>query len=243
MARTRRLEIDDIEVELVRKRVRNINLRIRSDGSVSMSAPAWVSEAEIARFVETHSDWIREHQEKTRGRAKRRESFTWSSGDQVLLWGDPLTITLSTDPRRSRATVKRQGSLLAIAGPTGLASTDDEAKGARHDLVETFWKHELERALPPVIARSEETVGQHAAEWRVRRMKTRWGSCSIERRRIWLNAELASKPPECLDYVAIHELCHLIEPSHGKRFHALMDLYAPDWRDVKRILNERPPLA
>lgn len=241
MTREQHFKVDGIDVVLVRKRVKNVNLRVRGDGTVSMSAPAWVSDSEIERFVDSHSEWIRTQAEKTQARVAAASSRTWSAGDAVMLWGEPLTIALSSEPGRTRAGVRRQGSLLAIVVSPSLAGDDERAVEARHALIERWWKHELEQALPRVVARSEAIVGQHANEWRVRRMKTRWGSCSIQRKRIWLNAELASKPPMCLDYVAIHELCHLIEPSHDAHFHALMDQYAPGWRDVRKQLNGQPP--
>lgn len=235
-----RLEIDGIVVRLARKRVKNINLRVRSTGEVTMSAPVWVSDAEVRSFVTSHEDWILDKIEAAR--AKRlSQPRRWADGETVLVWGEPMTLAIVSEPGRTRALVRRQGSMLVLVVSPALAGDDEKAREARKTLVERYWRHLLEKALPDVIARSESLVGEHANDWRLRRMKTRWGSCSVESRRIRLNVELASKPPECLDYVAIHELCHLIEPNHGPGFHALMDKFRPDWRDVRKTLNEAPP--
>lgn len=97
----------------------------------------------------------------------------------------------------------------------------------------------LLRILPEVIQKCEKITGLHAREWRLRDMKTRWGSCNIQKKRIWLNLQLAAYPRECLEYVVIHELVHLLVPGHGKEFWAYMDQFFPEWKRVRKELNGR----
>lgn len=107
-----------------------------------------------------------------------------------------------------------------------------------HDkLSDDQYRAELATRVPELIARWEPVIGRRVAEWRIRKMKTRWGSCNPVARRIWLSLELAKKPPECLEYVVVHEMAHLIEANHSKRFYALMDRFMPDWRERKERLE------
>ena len=92
-------------------------------------------------------------------------------------------------------------------------------------------------ALPPLIAKWEPIVGRTVERFSVRHMRSRWGSCTPRTRTIRLNSELAQKPPECLDYVVLHEMVHLLEPSHNARFHALMDGFMPEWRTLRALLK------
>ncbi len=105
-----------------------------------------------------------------------------------------------------------------------------------------WYRAELKRVLLDMIAQWEARIGVQVAEWGVKRMKTRWGTCNIGAKRIWLNLELAKKPPHCLEYVVVHELVHLLERRHNDRFKAFMDQFMPQWRHHRDELN-RGPLA
>jgi predicted metal-dependent hydrolase len=106
------------------------------------------------------------------------------------------------------------------------------------------WKaqrRELRRAIPPLLAKWQPVIGVEARAWGIRRMKTRWGSCNVVAKRIWLNLELANRPPECLEYVVVHELIHLLERHHNARFYGFMDLHLPDWKALRKKLNSEAP--
>ena len=102
-----------------------------------------------------------------------------------------------------------------------------------------LYRKQLAEILPEVIRKCEQITGLHAREWRLRDMKTRWGSCNTVKKRIWLNIQLAACPRECLEYVVTHELVHLLVPGHGKEFWAYMDRFFPDWKRVRKELNGR----
>ena len=114
------------------------------------------------------------------------------------------------------------------------ASVEDRKK-----LLTEWYRRQMQQAVPEVLARCEARMGLHANEWRIRDMKTRWGTCNIRERRIWLSLHLAKYPPQCLEGVITHELVHLLERGHNKRFYHFMDLFYPDWRTVKKMLAER----
>ena len=90
------------------------------------------------------------------------------------------------------------------------------------------------------MERWERTLGVSVANWRIKRMKTKWGACTVDARRIWVNLELAKKPVQCLDYILVHELCHMLERHHTERFTAIMDQHLPQWRSRRQELNSAP---
>ena len=112
--------------------------------------------------------------------------------------------------------------------------TEDEKQAQKE-----AYKKKLLEVLPQVIRKCERITGLHALEWKLRDMKTRWGSCNIQKKRIWLNIQLAAYPRECLEYVVTHELVHLLVPGHGKEFWAYMDRFFPEWKRVRKVLNGR----
>ncbi|MCP4276685.1 MAG: M48 family metallopeptidase, partial [Gammaproteobacteria bacterium] len=107
-------------------------------------------------------------------------------------------------------------------------------------LLHSWYRDELKKLIPELLEKWQSVIGKTATSWGVRKMKTKWGSCNIDARRIWLNLELAKKPPECLEYILVHELVHLHERNHNDRFMELIDTYLPNWRGSRKILNKAP---
>lgn len=106
--------------------------------------------------------------------------------------------------------------------------------------MQCWYRQQLKAAIPPLIVKWEPILDVRVAEWHVRRMETKWGTCTIEARRIWLNLELVKKPPRCLDYIVLHEMTHLLERHHNERFTAYMDEFMPQWRLHRDELNQAP---
>ena len=190
-----------VPVPVVRKRVKNLNLRVHRDGTVSLSIPTRTPLAVAQDFLNRRAGWIAAHIERVHTRAAERTHAGATADGLVPLWG-------RLQP----------------------------APGGAEE-IEALYRREVARALPSAIARGEARVGVHAAGWQIRRMTSRWGSCTPARRTIRINSALAAYPPECLDYVVIHELTHLLEPSHNARFHALLDRFCPRNREIARILK------
>jgi predicted metal-dependent hydrolase len=110
----------------------------------------------------------------------------------------------------------------------------------RKRVLTEWYRQQLKDRIPDLLNKWEEVIGKPALVWGVKRMKTKWGSCNITQQRIWLNLELAKKPPECLEYVVVHEMTHLLERHHGDRFKSLMDRYLPQWRQYRDVLQREP---
>lgn len=224
------LNVDGLEipVSVVRKRVKNLNLRVRADGTVTLSIPQHLPLARAREFLDRKGDWIAE---RVRRNIERRPSpdLAGELPDRIPLWGK-LVPRDSVQAIPGQATSDRDASGQGVLGQT----TIDQAA------LDELYRTEVLRALPDVVERMEARIGVHAARWSVRVMKTRWGSCTPKTGAIRINARLAAYPPECLEFVVAHELVHLLEPSHNARFHALLDEFCPGNRGIARRLKQQP---
>lgn len=224
------LNVDGLEipVSVVRKRVKNLNLRVRADGTVTLSIPQHLPLARAREFLDRKGGWIAE---RVRRNIERRPSpdLAGELPDRIPLWGK-LVPRDSVQANSGQAASDRDASGQGAPGQT----TIDQAA------LDELYRTEVLRALPGIVERMEARIGVHAARWSVRVMKTRWGSCTPKTGAIRINARLAAYPPECLEFVVAHELVHLLEPSHNTRFHALLDEFCPDNRGIARRLKQQP---
>ena len=224
------LNVDGLEipVSVVRKRVKNLNLRVRADGTVTLSIPQHLPLARAREFLDRKGDWIAE---RVRRNIERRPSpdLAGELPDRIPLWGK-LVPHDSVQANSGQAASDRDASGQGAPGQT----TIDQAA------LDELYRTEVLRALPDVVERMEARIGVHATRWSVRVMKTRWGSCTPKTGAIRINARLAAYPPECLEFVVAHELVHLLEPSHNARFHTLLDEFCPGNRGIARRLKQQP---
>ena len=241
-ARKTHHSVGGIDFWLERKSVKNVNLRIHSDGSVHVSAPPRLPMERIERFVESKAAWIAQRRERL-AQATADAPTLWSVGEQVRVWGETLELVLTAAPSARAESVTRKGNHLVLAVSERWADSTETAVAHRKRLVDQWLTTQLRAALPDLFARYEVQMGVHATAIKLRRMKTRWGSCKVSEGIITLNTELVRFPPTCLESVVVHELCHLLEPSHNAHFHELQDRYYPAWRDARKLLNAAPPLA
>jgi predicted metal-dependent hydrolase len=226
------LELDENTVEVLKKNIKNVHLRVYPPaGRVRISAPARMSLDTIRLFAISRLGWIREQQTRLRehARASRRE---YVDGERHDIWG--RSVLLNVLEEDAAPSVQLCHATLVLRVRRGA----DEA--AREGVVATWYRQQVEAALPPLIEEWERRLNVQVKGSSVRRMKTRWGSCNPGARTIRLNTELAKKPRECLEYVVVHEMVHLIERGHGPRFVALMDRFMPAWRVAREQLNRRP---
>ncbi|SER39908.1 M48 family metallopeptidase [Parafannyhessea umbonata] len=231
--------IGELEVEVRRARVRRVTLRIAPDGSVRVTAPNECPIQDIEAFVRDKATWAESRREGVL-RARREELAMWSDGGCVEYLGEELTLSVERDAATHAAQfAERSGERIIVH----LAdfTTSEEVTGQTQALVEAWLEERMEELLPGLFAKIERRMQLRCSGWRIRRMKSRWGSCNTKTRMICLNAQLVEYPIECLESVIAHELCHLIEPTHNERFHQLLDTYYPANREARRILNLRPP--
>ena len=217
-----RIEIRGIEVEIVRKDIKHLHVGVYPpEGRVRVAAPLRLDDDAVRLAVISRLAWIRRKRAEFEGqdRQSRREFVT---GESHYFEG-----------RRYRLDV------IESTGPTGIRLRDnawmelrvrpDTGRDAREAMLYTWYRGQLRERIPEMVAKWEPRIGVKVADWRIRRMKTRWGTCNPEASRIWLNSELAKKPVSCLEYVLVHEMVHLLERKHNDRFRRILDGILPGW--------------
>ena len=225
--------IGGLPEEVIRKKnLKNLYVRINPpEGNVTVSIPPEISDEDMKLFV------LRKLPEITKVRDRmlsqeRQSKREYVSGESHYLWGKPYRLQVVYEGKQCK--IAKFPAKVVMTVPEG---TDADT---RERLFTEWYRQELKRVLESVIIECENKTGIHVNEFRIKNMKTRWGTCNIEKRRIWLNLQLAKKPMECLEYVVIHELVHLLEKNHTHRFHALVEEYCPTWREAKKILAAMP---
>lgn len=227
------VEIGGLPVEIIRKRnLKNLYIRVHPpEGNVTVSAPLEQTLDDVRLFVLKKLPEIIKVRERmlAQDRQSKRE---YVSGESHYLWGKPYRLQVIYEGAK-RSIVKAPSKIIMTV-PEG---TDEKT---RESLLTEWYRQELKRVLESVVIGCEKKTGVYANEFRIKNMKTRWGTCNIEKRRIWVNLQLVKKPVECLEYVVIHELVHLLERNHTHRFHALVEEYCPTWREAKKLLATMP---
>ncbi|MBQ9005865.1 MAG: M48 family metallopeptidase [Atopobiaceae bacterium] len=170
-------------------------------------------------------------------RRTAREACRWSDGDTTRLWGEELPVRVVEAPSSRAERVEAKDGQLTLFVAKRWLGDSDQAVAHRERLAQAWVHSQLAEALPALFARHEAVMGVHASDVRLRTMKSRWGSCNVKSGAITLNTRLVGYPRHCLEYVVVHELCHLLEPSHNARFHTLMDRYYPAWREARQDLR------
>ena len=220
--------IENIAVTVNRKNIKNMYIRIQPpDGNVKVSAPLFVSDEEIIAFVKSKKEWILKKQ-KYILENDIKAPLKYVNGEKHYLWGREHTLQLISNHNVKKVLVNENTIYL----PIPKRSTIEKRK----KILDEFYRQELKRAIPEALDKCSKIVGRTPKSITVRKMKN-WGNCKQDGR-ITLNLNLAKKDKECLEYVMIHELCHLIEFNHGKNFKKLMDKFCPDWKIIKKRLNE-----
>lgn len=222
--------LEGITIPVVKKKMKNMYIRVTPpEGEVKLTAPIGVSDDDIREFALSKIDWIKKQQERCKKVSVQAEG-EYVTGESCYLWGKKYILDVQDTDYGSRVFLWGENVVLRI----GHDSTREE----REQVLNDWYRREMRRALPGVLKKCEKIVGVRAKEWRIKNMRTRWGTCNIPEQRIWLNLKLAKKPPECLEYVVVHELVHLLEREHNGVFYGYMDKFYPGWREVKVRLNE-----
>ena len=223
------IEIDGISIVLERKNIKNLYLRIKPDGTVKVSSPMRLSDEAIKDFVLQRADWIRQTRDRMLENPPKPK-VKYKDGETHYIWGKPYTLRLISNENAKRAFFDSDESTIHL--PVPKRSTIKQ----REKILFELYREEMNEKLGYFLEKCTYFVGKEPKEVKIRNMKN-WGNCRKDKR-ITLNLKLAKKPPICTEYVLIHELCHLIEFNHSPRFKALMDEYCPNWREIKKLLNE-----
>lgn len=228
------LRLSDIDVDVVQKAIKNVHLSVHPpDGRVRVSAPTHMTLDTLRAFLSAKLPWIRAEKRKFQVQ-ERHEPPLYIDRESHYIWGERVLLAVVEED--APPSVERSPSTLTLRVRPG-------SDWARRDEVLSLWyRDQVREAVSELLPSWARRVGVHVERLYVQRMKTQWGSCNPVRRTIRLNTELAKKPGACLEYILVHELVHIHEPTHNARFRELMDHHVPMWREVRAELN-RAPLA
>jgi predicted metal-dependent hydrolase len=226
------VKLGDIEVDVVLKDIKNVHLSVYPPtGRVRISAPTRMNIDAVRVFAISKLDWIRQQQTKLREQ-ERETPRNYVDRESHYVWGKRYLLTVSENDEPASIALGHSRMLLRVR-----PGTDESKKQA---FVEEWYRVMLKEAVPALLARWQPLLNVRVESFFVQRMKTKWGSCNQKACTIRLNSELAKKPAECLEYVLVHELVHLLEPTHNSRFVALMDRFMPKWQFHRQVLNRLP---
>lgn len=225
--------VSGISVQVVRKPIKNLHLSVYPpDGRVRVAVPLQMTDDNIRLAVISRLSWIKKHQARFQAqpRQSEREMVT---GESHYVFGKRYRLEVIERRGCHEVAIKNNSTLQLFVN----SGTSTQNRGL---VLNEWYRDQLKAQIPDLLNHWQSAIGKQAADWGIKKMKTRWGSCNIAQRRIWLNLELAKKPVECLEYVLVHELVHLLERHHNDRFHAYMDKYLPQWQRCRDILKREP---
>ena len=226
------IELGEICISLTRKAVKNVHLTVHPpEGRVSLVAPT-STRTEVARaYAISRLGWIRQQQRALREQA-RESPRLFIARETHLLWGRQYLLAVNEIEAKPCVKLAHRQITLCVRPGSHAAK--------RAEVMHEWHKSQLHAVIPEMIAEWESRLGVKVSRYFLQRMKTRWGSCNSVAGTIRLNTELVKKPKDLVAYVVLHEMLHLIEPSHGERFVALMEKHWPQWREARLVLNELP---
>ena len=224
------ITVSGLSVEVVRKNIKNLHLGVYPPlGRVRVAAPLAVSDDAVRLAVVGKLGWIKRQRAKFEAQP-RQSQRRMVSGESHYFMGQRYRLRVIEGSIPMRVVLRGKAALDLFVRP----ETNTER---REELLQAFYRAELKKLIPTLLEKWQPILGVEANAWGIKKMKTKWGTCNIAARRVWLNLELAKKPIQCLEYILVHELLHLIERHHNDRFRSLMDQYLPQWQAHRDELN------
>ncbi|WP_417511359.1 M48 family metallopeptidase [Methylophaga sp.] len=224
--------IGNLAIELNRKDIKNLHISVLPpDGRVRVSAPLKLTETAIRTAVVHRLPWIKK-QQRSFANQLRESAREFVSGETHYLWGKRYR--LEVIERFGKHEIKPSGNRLRMYVHTGTTLEK------RTELLNSYYRQEVKLKLPVLVDLWGQILGVRPSSFLVRKMRTKWGSCNQDQKRILINSELAKKPSECLEFVVLHEIAHLLERHHNDRFVAILDKNMPQWPELKALLNKLP---
>lgn len=227
------IQIANIEVDIVRKAIKNMHLAVYPPtGRVRLAAPSHTDSEVIRLFAISKLGWIKKHIKNFQNQ-DRETPREYISGESHYLFGQRYLLNVIERDGFNKVEYKNNRQINLYVRPG--ATLEEKAK-----VLKEWYRKQLKAVVPDMIAKWEAVIGVKADSWGVKQMKTKWGACNIEDKRIWLNLQLAKKPKICLEYIIVHELVHLLERHHNDQFIAYMNQFMPNWRQHRDELNRLP---
>ena len=226
------ITVSNIKIDVVKKDIKNLHLAVYPPtGRVRIAAPLRTNDEAIRLFAVSKLGWIKRHQ-RTFVSQDREVVREYVSGESHYFNGKRFLLQVIEHDSAPRVEVQHKNLFLYVR-------TESTTK-QRATVLNEWFREQLKQQIPELIDKWEQTMKVQLNDWGVKQMKTKWGTCNIDKKRIWLNLELVKKPVRCLEYIIVHEMVHLLERHHNDNFVAYMDKFLPQWRTLKKELNNLP---
>ncbi len=223
------ISVDDVSVVVTQKRIKHCYIKIdRESGSVCVSVPIGWSAKAVEELVRSKASWIKRKQAAASDRALSPK-FEFNNGELHKVWGSEVALVNTSNS--GRRGVKCSQNALVINAPA------ESSLDTRKKLLTAWYAREVKIAALVLVDKWEPVLGVKAGRLSVQKMKSKWGSCNVKNGNIRLNSELAKYPKKALEHVVVHELVHILEPSHSTRFYSLMDEFLPNWKALKALTS------
>ena len=227
------IEVANIQIDIVRKDIKNLHLAVYPpNGRVRIASPLRIDDESVRLFAISKLSWIKRYRAKFQAQ-EREAKRDYVNGESHYYQGQRYL--LNVQPTEGKAIVR-----LRNANQLDLVVKEGATTAQKESVMIDWYRTYLKSQIPSLIAKWEATLGVTVQDWGVKQMKTKWGTCNIEASRIWVNLELAKKSRNCLEYILVHEMVHLLERHHNDRFVAYMDHFLPNWRLLRDELNRAP---
>lgn len=222
-----------LSIDVVRKDIKNMHLAVYPPtGRVRIAAPLRIDDEAVRLFAISKISWIRKHQRNfvTQDRLPPRQ---FKERESHYFQGKRYLLRIIEHEAPPKVVFKTKTYIDLFVRPN---TTTEQ----RQIIINEWYRVELKKLIPYIIEKWEKKIGVSVDSWQVKQMKTKWGTCNIEEKKIWINLELAKKPIHCLEYIVVHEMIHLLERRHNDYFLSLMDKHMPQWKFNKDELNRLP---
>jgi predicted metal-dependent hydrolase len=225
--------VNDITIDIVRKNIKNLHLAVYPpEGRVRIATPINVDDEAVRLFAISKIAWIKKNQAKYKNQQRQPER-KYVSGESHFFKGQRYLLNVIYHTGYPKIKIRNKKYI-------DFYVKEDYTLAQRENVITNWYRKNLKEQIPELIEKWEKVIGVEVTEWEVKKMKTKWGTCNREAKRIWLNLELAKKAEHCLEYIIVHEMVHFLERNHTERFVAYMDKFMPMWRTYKQELNEFP---
>ena len=228
----RQLKLENIAIEVEQKDIKNIHLSVYPpEGRVRIAAPSQMDMDTIRVFAISKLQWIK-YQKEILLNQERENIKEFLNRESHYFFGKRYLLKLHEINAAPKVEIDHKHIHLFIRPNANLEK--------KRTIIDEWYRTELKKIIPKLITKWEKKIGVKSNEFRIKKMRTKWGTCNTESKRIWLNLELAKKPKECVEYIIVHELIHLLERSHNQRFIKIINQFMPKWRFYRDELNSLP---
>jgi len=229
------MRIEDIEIEVIKKSIKNMYISVyKPDGWVRITAPKRIKDEDIWNFAVSKLGWIKKQRAKYQN-IEIQPQKEYVTGEKHYFQGRAYLLNVIYTNKKQKVEIHNNQMDLHIR--------EDSTREQREKVMIEWYRSKLKEEIPKLIDKWEQVMGVKVNSFGVKLMKTKWGTCNTAAKRIWINLELAKKNPKCLEYIVVHEMVHLLERYHNKRFYAFMDQYLPDWKEIREELKSIGSLA